>query len=121
MKTILIVEDQEDVQKLLKVALNGSGWALLHALDAADGLKLARERTPDLVLLDIMMPGSMDGLGLLKTLRENAETARAKIIVISARAQHQDQEAAMKAGANAYVTKPFRLAELKSLIEKMLA
>lgn len=121
MKTILIVEDQQDVQNLLKVALSGSGFTLWHAMDAAAGLKLAREQPPDLVLLDIMMPGEMDGLGLLKVLRQEAGTAHTKIIIISARAQHQDQEAAAAAGANAYVTKPFRLTQLKGLIEEMLA
>lgn len=121
MKTLLIVEDQVDVQNLLKVAFSGPELILLHAMDAAEGLRLARARAPDLVLLDIMMPGEMDGLGLLKALRQEAGTAQTKIIVVSARAQHQDQEAAAEAGADAYVTKPFRLSELKRLIDQMLA
>jgi DNA-binding response OmpR family regulator len=120
MKKILIVEDQLDVQNLLKVALTQPDRRLLHAVDAMAGLSLAREEKPDLVLLDIMMPGAMDGLGLLLALKEDPQTADARVIVISARAQHQDQEAALNAGADSYITKPFRLSHLKECIDKAL-
>ena len=117
MKKILIVEDQPDVQNLLTVALHEKNYQLFHALNAADGLALARQETPDLLLLDIMMPGAMDGLGLLKVLKQEPETAGIKVIVLSARAQHHDQNAAMDEGADHYITKPFRLSYLKTCIE----
>lgn len=121
MQTILIVEDQPDVQNLLKVALAGPDRTLVHAMDAAAGLASAREQEPDLVLLDIMMPGEMDGLGLLREFRNDPRTAGAKIIVISARAQHHDQQAALAGGADVYIAKPFRLAHLKECIAQLLA
>jgi len=120
MPTILIVEDQQDVQTLLSVALTRPDRRLIHANNAATGLDLAIQETPDLVLLDIMMPGEMDGLGLLRELRKDVRTAETKIIVISARAQHHDQQAALAEGADIYITKPFRLAYLKECIARVL-
>ena len=120
MKKILIVEDQQDVQTLLKVALSQPDRILLHAENAVTGLTLAREERPDLVLLDIMMPGSMDGMGLLRELKADSRTAAAKIIVLSAKAQQQDKDKAGKAGAYSYITKPFRLSHLKECIHNAL-
>ncbi len=121
MQTILIVEDQTDVQNLLKVALAQPDRKLLHAEDAMSGLRLARAERPDLVLLDIMMPGEMDGLGLLLALKADPQTAGAKVIVISAKVQQHDQETALKAGADSFLTKPFRLALLNERINSALA
>lgn len=120
MQKILIVEDQPDVQNLLKVALARPDRKLLHAEDAMAGLRLAIEERPDLVLLDMMMPGEMDGLDLLMALKANPLTAGSKVIVISAKAQLRDQESALLEGADAYVTKPFRLAYLKETIDRLL-
>jgi DNA-binding response OmpR family regulator len=120
MQTILIVEDQPDVQNLLKLALIRPDRRLMHAMDAVVGLSLARNETPDLVLLDIMMPGRMDGIGLLQALRKDQRTAGTKIIVISARAQHHDRETALAEGADAYITKPFKLSYLKQCIDRLL-
>ena len=120
MKKILIVEDQQDVQNLFKVALAKPGRMLLHALDATTGLRLAKAERPDLVLLDIMLPGAMDGFGLLLALRENPQTSGAKIIIVSARTQDHDQKAALNAGADSYITKPFRLSHLKECIDQAL-
>lgn len=121
MKTILIVEDQIDVQNLLKVALQESEYRLLHAVNAADGLELARRELPELLLLDIMMPGEMDGLDLLKMLKGDPRTAGIRVIVLSARAQHHDQDAALAEGAATYITKPFRLSYLKTCIDTAMA
>jgi len=120
MKKILIVEDQQDVQNLLKVVLAKPDRKFLFAVDALTGLSLARNERPDLVLLDIMMPGTMDGFGLLLELKEDPQMARTKIIVVSARAQQQDREKALNAGADGYITKPFRLTPLKEYIDQAL-
>lgn len=120
MKKILIVEDQPDVQNLLKVALARPDRKLLHAEDAMVGLRLATEERPDLVLLDMMMPGEMDGLDLLVALKADPLTAGSKVIVVSAKAQLSDQAAALLQGADAYVTKPFRLASLEESIDRLL-
>ena len=120
MKKILIVEDQQDVQNLLKIVLAKPDRKLLHAVDAVMGLSLAREERPDLILLDIMLPGTMDGLELLHELKRDPQTAGARIIIVSARAQNKDQEIALNAGADSYITKPFRLSHLKEHIDQAL-
>jgi DNA-binding response OmpR family regulator len=120
MKKILIVEDQQDVQNLLEIALAKPDRKLLHAVDAITGLSLARDERPDLILLDLMMPGEMDGFGLLLALKEDPQTADAKIIIMSARTQVQDQETALNAGADSYITKPFKLTYLRGCIDRAL-
>jgi CheY-like chemotaxis protein len=120
MRTILIVEDQQDVQALLGVALRHTGRRLLSALNGEQGLALARSERPDLILLDIMMPGGMDGLVMLRTLRADPGGGNVKVIVLSARTQQKDIAAAFAAGADEYLAKPFKLKELKETIERYL-
>ena len=120
MRTILIVEDQQDVQALLGVALRHPGRRLLSALNGEQGLALARSERPDLILLDIMMPGDMDGLTMLRTLRADPGGGDVKVIVLSARTQQKDIAAAYAAGADEYLAKPFRLRELKETLSRYL-
>jgi CheY-like chemotaxis protein len=120
MRTILIVEDQQDVQMLLGIALKRSGRRLLQALDAAKGLAMARSERPDLILLDIMMPGEMDGLEMLRRLRADPDGTAVKVVIISARTQQKDIAAAMAAGADEYLSKPFKLKELQETIVRYL-
>jgi DNA-binding response OmpR family regulator len=119
-QTILIVEDQEDVQVLLEIALEQPDRRLLHALDGEQGLALARTEHPDLILLDVMMPGGMDGLSMLRALRADPEGAGVKVVVISARTQQKDVAAALDAGADDFLSKPFRLKELQEVIDRHL-
>jgi CheY-like chemotaxis protein len=120
MRTILIVEDQPDVQALLGVVLQHSGCRLLNALNAEQGLELARSEHPDLILLDIMMPGNMDGLALLRRLRADPAGTGIRIVIMSARTQHKDVAAAVAAGADDYLPKPFRLKELREIVARHL-
>lgn len=120
MHTILIVEDQRDVQALLGVALKQPDRRLLHALNGEEGLDLARSERPDLILLDVMMPGGMDGLALLRTLRAEAAGNSARVIIMSARTQRKDIDAAYAAGADDYLPKPFRLKDLQEAIVRHL-
>ena len=121
MRTILIVEDQQDVQALLGVALRHPERRLLNALNAEQGLALARSEHPDLILLDIMMPGGMDGLAMLRTLRADPGGGDVKVIIMSARTQQKDIAAAFAAGADDYLPKPFRLKELQETVARYWA
>ena len=120
MRTILIIEDQSDVQALLEIALNTPERRLLHALNSEEGLALARSERPDLILLDVMMPGEMDGLALLRLLRADPALAEVKVVVMSARTQEKDIAAAVAAGADDYLPKPFRIRELQERVARHL-
>lgn len=120
-KTILVVEDQQDVQQLLLLALSGPGRCILQALDAEAAEHLIFSERPDLVLLDIMMPGRMDGIDLLRKVRADEATRHIKVLILSARAQSHDRKEAFDAGADGYLVKPFRLNELKRCVAECLA
>lgn len=120
MQTILIVEDQDEVQQLLGLTLRKQGRRMLHAFDAEQGIEVALNERPDLILLDIMMPGGRDGLDLLRAVRNQPETARIKVIVLSAKAQERDKRVAFDAGADDYLVKPFHLVDLKEMVERHL-
>jgi DNA-binding response OmpR family regulator len=102
------------------VALRQPGWRLLHALTGDAGLHLALTERPDLILLDIMIPGGMDGLALLRTLRQDPVGKAVKVVVISARTQQKDIDAAFAAGADDYLPKPFRLAQIRERLSRYL-
>ena len=120
MKSILIVEDQADVLKLLGVALQHADRKIRQSLSADQAWLLVQEEVPDVILLDIMMPGEMDGLDLLQRLRADQRFLNVRVVVISARAQQCDRIAVVHAGADAFIAKPFRLNELKRCIDRLL-
>jgi DNA-binding response OmpR family regulator len=101
---ILVVEDQEDVAQLIDVVLNGEGYTVAIARDGASGLMLARDWKPDLILMDIMLPG-VDGGTLISRLRQDAETADLPIIAMSASRTLRDRTPELE--ADALLSKPF--------------
>lgn len=114
---ILIVEDQQDVQQLLDLALQRHGRQILHAYDAMQGWEIVRAEQPGIILLDIMMPGDLDGMDLLGMIRKDRQFNQTTIIVMSALTQRNDFEKALQAGADDYLSKPFHLHDLHRLIE----
>lgn len=114
---ILIVEDQQDVQMLLEIALQRYNRPILHAYDAVQGWEMIRTEKPGVLLLDIMMPGDWDGMDLLKMIRKDRQFNQIVIIVMSALTQRVDFEKALAAGADAFLSKPFRLRDLYGLME----
>ena len=120
MHTLLIVEDQVDVQQLLGVALQQDDRKILHAYDAEQGWELLQAEPVDLVLLDIMMPGQKDGLDLLKDLRQDERMNQVRVIIVSARTQMWDKVSALSAGADDFIEKPFRLDDLKECMQQYL-
>lgn len=120
MKKILIVEDQVDVLKLLKMVLGAEGHKLFLAESGEEALEVARETIPDVVLLDIMLPGGIDGFAVARSLKADPKTASCAIIVMTARVQEQDKIEAMAAGADDFIGKPYNLEDLKNKVARFL-
>jgi two-component system, cell cycle response regulator DivK len=102
---ILVVEDNEKNLKLLRDVLEYAGYDVRVARTAEDGITLAVKEPPDLVLMDLQLPG-MDGMEALRRLRENPRTADIPVVAVTAQAMKQDREQALDAGFNGYVEKP---------------
>ena len=113
---ILLVEDEPQMRRFLRVALEGSGYRYLEASTGQEGLNLAVQHRPDVVLLDLGLP-DMDGLDLMSRLRE---WSRTPVIVISARGQESDKVGALDVGADDYLTKPFGTSELLARVRVAL-
>ncbi len=122
---ILVVEDEPVIRELVKSLLTESECEVETASHAADGLKLAKTQLFDLVLLDVVLPptGSiqLDGVAVCRMLRADPRMARTSIYMLTAKAKKSDVEVAMKAGANGYIHKPFRGAELLDLVSQLKA
>jgi two-component system cell cycle response regulator DivK len=116
---ILLIEDNEANTKLAGLLLRKAGHTVLCAADAEVGLSMVRAERPDLVLMDIQLPG-MDGLAATALLKEDAETAAIPIIALTALAMKEDQEKSAVAGCDAYIAKPLRYQELYATIDKLL-
>jgi DNA-binding response OmpR family regulator len=121
MKKILIVDDEEKVRKLVEVTLSVGDLEILHASSGDEALSAARETKPDLILLDIMMPGRMDGLDVCRILKKDPETKNIYVIMLTAKGQQADKENGFAAGADDYFVKPFSPMELMDKIDNILA
>ncbi|MBY0367692.1 MAG: response regulator [Burkholderiales bacterium] len=121
MKRVLIVEDQADIRKLIHMTLEFEAYEIHEAADGVTGLRLARALRPDLMLLDVMMPGELDGLQVCQRIKADAELAGIKIVLLTARGQARDREAGSKAGAEEYLVKPFSPLQLIDTIERLTA
>lgn len=118
--TVLVVDDDPVILKLLEVNFEMEGFQVVRAADGAEGLERAREVLPDIVVLDVMMP-RMTGYEVAKALREDAGTAHIPIIFVTARAQSSDVEKGMELGVEDYVTKPFDPLDLIDRVNSLLA
>ncbi|MDQ2651316.1 MAG: response regulator [Actinomycetota bacterium] len=117
--TILVVEDDPVILRLLEVNFELEGFGVLLAHDGAEGIALAASQRPDLVISDIMMP-NVSGLELVQALKADEVTASIPIILLSAKAQSADVKAGMEAGADDYVTKPFEPLDLVDRVNALL-
>ena len=118
--TVLVVDDDPVILKLLEVNFEMEGFSVVRAADGAEGLERAREVLPDIVILDVMMP-RMTGYEVAKALREDEGTAHIPIIFVTARAQSSDVERGMELGVDDYVTKPFDPLDLIARVNVLLA
>jgi two-component system cell cycle response regulator DivK len=119
MKLILIIEDNERNMKLLRDILQASGYATVEAVNAEDGVRLAVERLPDLVLMDIQLPG-MSGIDALAVLRARAETQAIPVIAVTASVMQQDRKQFTEAGFNGYIGKPINVRGFLASVSAML-
>jgi DNA-binding response OmpR family regulator len=116
MKKILLVEDHADIRRLIRMTLEFEDCRIVEAGDASEGWELARQEAPDLVLLDVMMPGPLSGLDLCAALKADPRLRRVPVIILSARGSSADREAGLKGGADAYLIKPFSPMQLLETI-----
>ena len=120
MARVLIIEDNPANLKLACLLLQNAGHTVRSAVDAETGLTLARAEQPDLILMDIQLPG-MDGLAATALLKQDPATAAIPIIALTAMAMKADQEKSQIAGCDAYIVKPLRYQELYAAIDILLA
>jgi two-component system, cell cycle response regulator DivK len=119
MSLILIVEDNEKNLKLVRDVLQVKGYETIEAVTGEDGVALARERNPDLILMDIQLPG-INGIDALKTLRADPATARIPAIAVTASVMQQDRKLITEAGFDAYLGKPLDLREFLATVKRIL-
>src|SRR5688572_33508796 len=119
MARILIVEDNQANMKLACLLLRSAGHTVSCAVDAETGLTLARTEQPDLILMDIQLPG-MDGLAATALLKEDPSTADIPVIALTALAMKEDQERSVLAGCDAYIAKPLRYQQLYATVDRLL-
>ncbi len=120
MRKVLIVDDQADIRRMMMIALSGD-FDLLEAEDGVTALAMIKQHRPDVVLLDVMMPGEMDGLQVLAAVRNDEQLKHTRVIMVSAKGQVSDYELGMQTGANAYFVKPFSPLQLLDAIDEQIA
>jgi DNA-binding response OmpR family regulator len=118
--TVLVVEDDPVILRLLEVNFELEGFTVLLAHDGAEGIEVARANLPDVIISDIMMPRT-SGLELVETLKADADTKAIPIILLSAKAQTSDLKVGLEAGADDYVTKPFEPLDLVERVNELLS
>ncbi len=118
-KKILIVDDEKDIVDLISYNLEKEGFATIKAYDGESALELVKAKRPDLVLLDLMLPG-IRGLEVCKFIRKNPETEALPIIMLTAKGDQVDKILGFEMGADDYVTKPFNVRELIARVRAVL-
>ena len=119
MKKILIVDDEQDIVESLKFVLEVSGFVCYTAFNGEDGLKLAKEIMPDLIILDVMMP-KINGYKISRLLKYDTKYKDIPIIMVTARSQLEDKMIGEETGVNEYITKPFELDTIVKKVEEYL-
>ncbi|MEC4676807.1 MAG: response regulator [Nitrospirota bacterium] len=120
MKKILIVDDLLEVRDLVEVTLRVGDYLILQAKSGEEAIEVARAERPELIIMDIMMHGEIDGLEATRVLKDNPETKNCKIIILTARGQETDKTRGYEAGADDYFIKPFSPLDLIEKVEEVL-
>jgi two-component system, OmpR family, phosphate regulon response regulator PhoB len=119
MQKILVIEDERDIADLIGFNLERNGYEVLKAHDGITGSEMAIRERPDLIILDLMLPGK-DGLGVFKDVRRDSRSQTIPVIMLTARAQTEDRIVGLEAGADDYLTKPFSPKELMLRVQAVL-
>ena len=120
MKRILIVDDHPDIRSVIRQTLEQGDFEIEEAGDGLEGLQQARAWRPDVLVLDVMMPGQLDGFEVCRRIRQDAGLAATRVVFLSARSSDGDRERGLAAGASAYLVKPFSPLQLLQLIDHLL-
>src|SRR3989339_1444217 len=119
MNNILIIEDEKDIAEALEYNLKREGFSTAKSGDGYNGLRMAKEKLPALILLDLMLPG-MGGLELIKVLKREAATRSIPVIILTAKGEETDRVLGLELGADDYITKPFSMRELIARVKVVL-
>ncbi len=120
MKRILVVDDQMTVRRLVEMALAAAGVEVVQAESGEKALAIVREMCPDLIIMDIMMPGGMDGFEAVRILRAQPEICDCPILILTAKDQRPEREKAFAVGGDDYLAKPFKLNDLIEKVQNLL-
>lgn len=120
MKKILIVDDQPEVRELVAVTLSVWEYQILEAESGEMAIEVAKEHNPDIILMDVMMPGVIDGFEATRILKSDAKTKNSIIIMLTAKGQESDREKGYEVGADGYFIKPFSPLHLMREIEGII-
>jgi CheY-like chemotaxis protein len=120
MNRILIIEDQADIRRLIRWTLEFEDYEIHEANNGPTGLEQARALKPDLILLDVMMPGGLDGFQVCEQLKGDPEMESIPVVILTARSQQRDRQAGDRAGADAFLAKPFSPLQLVETVGSML-
>jgi DNA-binding response OmpR family regulator len=115
---ILLIEDEGNIREAIGFILSRAGWEVQGHGNGATAIEAVTRTKPDIIILDIMLPG-LSGFEILRALREDTELARLPVLMLTAKGQARDQEAAFEIGANAYLTKPFSNADLLATVARL--
>ncbi len=117
---VLLVEDEPNIAEAIRFILTREGWDVVVERDGAAALGQVRALAPDLLILDLMLPG-MSGLEILTSLRANPAFAGLKVLMLTAKGQPRDREAAERAGVSAFMAKPFSNDEIRAMVRQLMA
>lgn len=120
MKKILIVDDVEEVRDLVEKTLRRKDRQVFKAENGEKGVQLAIEEAPDVIMMDVMMPGAIDGIEATRILKQDPKTQSCKVILLTAKGQSIDRAKGQEAGADDYIVKPFSPLELMKKVDKIL-
>ncbi|KRS11997.1 MULTISPECIES: response regulator transcription factor [Roseovarius] len=118
-KTVLLIEDEQNIIEAVSFILSRDGWEVKTHANGQNAMEAVRAREPDVVILDVMLPGK-SGFDILSEIRAEAQFASLPVLMLSARGQAKDLEMAERAGANRYMTKPFSNAEVLDAVRALV-
>lgn len=120
MKKILITDDQMEVRELVEITLRIDDYVIIQASSGEEAVETALREKPDLILMDVMMPGGIDGFEATRRIKSNPETGSCHVVILSAKGQQIDKDKGKDAGADSYFVKPFSPLDLITKVEEIL-